>query len=218
MLSSKLIDMLKKLGLYKDPVPVPQPPEPGVPVRGVHYDVMVIDEINVEFVKKCLSFIPTYFEFSVLEDDPTQYYVDYTNQHPDWKTAVWPLKTNNNAVIIFNATKRNIPHNGYATWENNIYRAGVSYRGGERFIDFAVRIWHELLHLEGKRRDYTDYNNPYLPDQMVRGKGFDEFTNWLSEPLKSYFEENKGVYEHSPYMQSIYYTYLMQKFLLISPR
>jgi hypothetical protein len=158
-------------------------------VKPVEIGIYIEDNVDPEFVKNSLCFVPHYWNFTFLTEAPK-----YRKMGGEWETFLIPEA--DDTVVIFNGTLRNVKYAGGATGKS----VGVS-----RFITdtsehvFGLRIWHELLHAQ-----HID------ADAMIRCP---EFENWLEPQFSSVLKDNKAAFEHSMQYQILFYNFLTWKLI-----
>lgn len=113
------------------------------------FDVMIIDGIDKNYVKKALMLIPNIVHFNIIAEDWTKLEID--PNETAWKNFVYPKKTVDNMIVIFNGRKpgREFRYGGGACiLDENYHRIGISTAGVENDpYQMALRIWHEIQHV-----------------------------------------------------------------------
>jgi len=165
-------------------------PQPSVhdDIHGLSYTLSVVDPIDEALLLRALLKVPSFFSIIRVEYNPSQV-TWYTTGA--WKG--WPMPVAENHIVVVDGDKRGLQYNGGTVGS----RCAVAMRPYDSSGELGVRIWHELLH------------TLRLPaDDMLVDEGF---LAWLSPPLRIAFLENKEGLQHNAQMQTLYYTYLMER-------
>ena len=117
-----------------------------------HYKVIILDDINTQFVCDALQYVPGWYDFEIVSPDSSLYMVETKGIH----TGA-PIPMQDNLIVVFDAEKR-----GVTTW------AGLAYFGGSAHwknrvciavfdmddrLTIGARIYHEVLHCTGQNGD-----------------------------------------------------------------
>lgn len=149
--------------------PCPQCPECdtgysyGYPIRKEEWKVMVIDGIDQSFVEDALFFMPNYFSFKLLPDNPEKY--KCAGDYPPIPQETW-------MILVYNSTKyAPTPYSGLFLSTNGCPKIMVGTSGAESKLDVGLLIYHEILH-----RYYPDEAS--LTTERLTNVGY---RNWLNE-------------------------------------
>jgi len=141
-----LIDFLSKFFNIK-PKPEPEPIITiGESIFLQEYDVMILDGIEEDYIKKSLMLIPNIVRFKIIPVDWNQ--IDIDKEKTPWENFVYPKKNRDNLIVIFDGVTRDVIYGGGACIQDEKYhRIGISTAGVENDpYQMSLRIWHEIQH------------------------------------------------------------------------
>ena len=161
-------------------------------VHGLSYLLCVVDDgkVNESVLYKALLRLPTFFSIHRVDKNDL---APFKELGGTWQGFLFPQDPTAYQIIVVDGDKRGCQWNG-GTIGNG---CSVAYRSYDTPATLGVRIWHELLH------------TLRLPaDDMLVDEGF---LSWLVPQIRVAFEENKKALQHDAHMQTLYYTYLMER-------
>lgn len=159
---------------------------------GLSYLYTVVDEDSIDeyILHKALIRIPMFFSMHKVNKEALMPFEEPSGM---WAGFLFPKDHSARQVIIVDGDKRHLQYNGGASGNG----CCVAYRSNDTPATLGTRIWHELLH------------TVQLPaDDMLVDEGF---VAWLAPPLRDAFVRNKVALQHDTQMQSLFYTYLMER-------
>ena len=161
---------------------------------GVKFKVFVEPELPNEMIRKALELIPNFFEFEFKDWSEADY---FTYTEGSWKNFIIPK--NDYTIIFFDGESRKVNYAG-GTIDK---RVGIAVFKQDSIEHIYLRTYHELLH------------TLKLPaDDMLKNK---EFQKYLPKHLRFIFKLmkifKKKHLEHSARWQTLYYNFLLIKYI-----
>lgn len=138
------------------PTPTPIPISTVMPMSSnvyrVHYDVMIIDDVDVSVVEKALLYIPNYYDFTIVPNDPSR----YTYRNNDVTMPKSPY------LIVVSSDKRAENRNkpigyNYGNGRIGIYHQRFSNGEYVNPYDVAILLEHELAHTDHDNIDLINF-------------------------------------------------------------
>jgi hypothetical protein len=131
----------------------------------VHYDVMILDGVDTNFVVQSLQYIPQWIEFTIVEPNAAEYKIN------DEGIKV-PTRDN---LIVVCADSGKAKYAGLAyIGDGNGHRVAVIKFDTDSHYRFGMRVYHEVLHT---------VENGCAADKMMSDVGF---PLWAGMPLRDH--------------------------------
>ena len=135
------------------------------PVTGtVKYRVMILDNLDTQYICDALQYVPGWIEFEIVPPDNTMYAIETTGDHIGMH---YPLE--NNLIVVFDGDGYEDMNAAGCSYYNKYdvsNRCGIAMFDTDTRITIGMRVYHEILH--GIAKDAE-------ADQMEENKMYDGY-------------------------------------------
>lgn len=122
-------------------------------IGSVHYDVMICDGIDTKTVTDALQYIPSFYDFSIVQTNSSEYLVETCGNRIGMHI---PLR-DNLLVVCKGDPAGNAAGAAYIT-SGNGHRICAAVYEYDNAVTLGTRIYHEALHAQSHTGDADDMN------------------------------------------------------------
>lgn len=115
----------------------------GAVEGSIMYDVMIVDNVDTQFVLDALQYVPNWIEFTIVPIDTEQYVIEtegrFIGSH---------IPTRDNLIVVYDFEEHeheDVAGAAYIGYGNG-HRISISVIDGDTAFDLGMRIYHEVLH------------------------------------------------------------------------
>lgn len=126
----------------------------------VHYNIMIVDDVNTQTVVNALQYVPNMFEFTIVKPDNSLYIIETLGPY-----AGMHLPTCDDYIVVYDGDKYpECQAGGMAWFAGNGHRIGIAVYDRDSEVIIGNRIFHEVIHAQqgNGTADNMTFNLDYM--------------------------------------------------------